>query len=343
MNIALLLELAVPTSVAVAMLFIFSPPVFLFAPTVFTELIGGTGIAYALLAFLRYRRNARGRYLVFVGILFGLLPWINIRFWVLEFPLFAIFAAYLTWTQQRKLTELVTNLLRLGLPILASLAFFAWFDHVHFNTYLPNAGYRILQSSMPQFWNKPYQGLLGLFFDRSYGLAPTAPLYVTAFAGLVVLWKRDRWGTAAMALPFGVYVTFLSFSQYWSGGWNPAGRYLLSSIVLLIPAAAAISWAKTKWLLAPLLAWTTVVDLIFVNEPHWRWPAYYEESGLFHKFGSWGHIGNGSYNVLSIFPNLVKPSLHDFVLALCWFVTSLLAAWWMARSAVAPRQSAPVQ
>ncbi|MFZ0313067.1 MAG: hypothetical protein WAL85_10215 [Candidatus Korobacteraceae bacterium] len=330
-DIALLLGAGAIPSIIAAMVFTLTPPVYIFAQTVFTEILGGAGILWIVLAFLKYRDKAATWHLLQAGILFGVLPWMCIRFWVLEAPLFLLIAAYIASQQRSAWLRLRSIFLLMGLPVVASLAVFAWFDHAHFNTYLPNAGYRILQTSMPQFWHKPYLGLLGLLFDRSDGLALIAPLYIVGFAGLLLLVRRDRWGAAALILPFAGYIGFLSFSQYWWGGWNPAGRYLVSSIVLLIPAAALALTRRSLWFIAPLALWTLVIDSIFMSDPHSRWPAYYDQSGLVHylRQNAGGHLSL----LLNVFPNLIKPTARDYFVGSCWLAASVFLVWWLARVA----------
>lgn len=336
-DIALLLGAGVIPSIVAAMVFTLTPPVYIFAQTVFTEILGGAGILWIVLAFLRYRERPAAWRLLQAGILFALLPWMCIRFWVLEVPLFLLIAAYIASQRRSAWLRLRSICLLLGLPVVASLAIFAWFDHIHFNTYLPNAGYRILQTSMPQFWHKPYLGLLGLLFDRSDGLAPVAPLYVLGFAGLLLLFRRDRWNAATLILPFAGYIGFLSLSQYWWGGWNPAGRYLVSSLVLLIPAAALALTRRSAWFTAPLALWTLVIDLIFLSDPHSRWPAYYDESGLVHYLRQ--NAGGRLSRLLSIFPHLTKPTPRDYFVAGCWLAAFALLAWCLARMASQQRST----
>jgi len=330
-DIAVLLGAGVVPSIVAATVFALTPPVYIFAQTVFPEIVGGAGIAWIALAFLKYRRRPTSGQLLQAGILFALLPWICVRFWVLEFPLFLVIATYLVRREWGGWMRLISKLLLLGSPIVLSLAIFGWFDHVHFNTYLPNAGYRILQTYMPQFWNKPYLGLLGLLFDRTDGLAPIAPLYVAGLAGLLLLLQRDRWGAATLILPCAGYIGFLSFSQYWWGGWNPAGRYLLSAIVLLIPAAALVPRPRSCWLLTALAVWTLVIDLILIQDPHRRWPSSYEQSGLVTYLHTGPHILG--YRLLTVFPNLMKPAAHDYVIACCWLLVCIAVAYWLAPAA----------
>ena len=337
-NIALLLGAGIIPSIIAAMVFTLTPPVYIFAQTIFTEILGGAAILWIVLSFLRYRQRPADWELLRSGILFGILPWVCIRFWVLELPLFLIIATYVVRQQWGIWRRLVSRLLLLGLPVVGSLALFAWFDHTHFNTYLPNAGYRILQASQSQFWHRPYLGLLGLFFDRNDGLAPIAPLYLAGFAGLLLLLGRDRWGAAALVLPLAGYVGFLSFSQYWWGGWNPGGRYLVSAIVLLIPAAALVLTRRSAWFIAPLALWTLVIDLIFMSDLHSRWPAYYDQSGLVHYLHQSAHFGGHLSLLLSIFPNLIKPTARDYFVGSCWLAVSVLLSWWLARVAFQQRR-----
>jgi len=332
-DIALLLGAGAIPSIVAAMVFTLTPPVYIFAQTIFTEVLGGAAIAWIVLAFLGYRQRPADWRLLQAGILFGLLPWLCIRFWVLELPLFLVIAAYIAWQHRTAWLRPGSKLLLLGLPVVGSLALFAWFDHTHFNTYLPNAGYRILEASQFQFWHKPYLGLLGLCFDRNYGLAPIAPLYIVGFAGLIVLSRRDRWGAAALILPLAGYVGFLSFSHYWWGGWSPGGRYLVSAIVLLLPAAALAFTRRSIWFIAPLALWTLVIDLIFMSDAHSRWPAYYDQSGLANYLHQSAHFGGHLSLLLGIFPNLVRPGPRDYFVASCWLAASVFLAWWLARVA----------
>jgi hypothetical protein len=332
-DIALLLGAGVIPSIIAAMVFTLTPPVYIFSQTIFAEICGGAAIVWIVLAFLKYRQQPADWRLLHAGILFGLLPWVCIRFWVLEFPLFLVIAGYIASQPWRGWPRLASKLLLLGLPVVGCLAMFAWFDHTHFNTYLPNAGYRILQTSMPQFWHKPYLGLLGLLFDRNDGLAPIAPLYIVCFAGLLLLLRRDRWGAAALILPFAGYIGFLSFSQYWWGGWNPGGRYLVSSIVLLMPAAALAFTRRSIRFIAPLAVWTLAIDLIFISDPHCRWPVSYEQSGLVYYLDQSVHFGGHMHLLLNIFPDLIKPTARDYFVGSCWLAVSVLSAWWLARIA----------
>ncbi len=332
-DIAFLLGAGVVPSIVAAMVLTLTPPVYIFAQTIFTEILGGAAIIWVVRAFLKYRQQPADWRLLQAGIFFGLLPWVCIRFWVLEFPLFLVIAGYVASQQWGAWPRLASKLLLLGLPVVGCLATFAWFDHTHFNTYLPNAGYRILQASEPQFWNKPYLGLLGLLFDRNDGLAPIAPLYIVGFAGLLLLWWRDRWGAASLILPFAGYVGFLSFSQYWWGGWNPGGRYLVSAVVLLIPAAALVLTRRSLWLIAPLAMWTLAIDLILISDPHRRWPVSYEQSGLVYYLHQSMHFGGHLYWLFNIFPNLIKPMPRDYFVGSCWLAVSIVLAWWLARVA----------
>jgi len=337
-DIALLLGAAGIPFIVAAMVFTLTTPVYIFAQAIFPEILGGAAIVWIVLSFQKYRRCPANWQLLRSGMLFGFLPWICIRFWVLEFPLVLVIAVYIASQQSRAWLRLGSKLLFLGLPVVASLTVFAWFDHSHFNTYLPNAGYRILQATTPQFWNRPYQGLLGLLFDANYGLAPIAPLYVVGFAGLLLLLRRDRWSAAVLTLPFAGYVGFLSLSQCWCGGWSPGGRYLVSAIVLLIPAAALAFTRPSIWFIAPLALCTLVIDLIFMFDAHSRWPAYYEQSGLVNYLHQSAHFGGHLSLLLGIFPNLVGPAPRDYFGASCWLAASVFFACWLVRAASQQQQ-----
>ena len=217
------------------------------------------------------------------------------------------------------------------------LAIFAWFDHKYFNTYLPNAGYRIIASYSPQFFARPQQALLGMFFDRTFGLLPTAPLYVAGVAGLLVLLRRDRWAAAALFLPCLGYLGFMSFSQFWAGGWSPPGRYVIAAVVLLLPTAALVLNRQSRWILLVPAIWTAIVDLIFTMDSFSRWPSTfkgYDGSGLIDFLEDWMPIPHISHP-LGIYPSMLRnPGAEQYAVALGWLVVYAAVAWWLARNAL---------
>ena len=116
-DIALLLGAGAIPSIIAAMVFTLTPPVYIFAQTIFTEILGGAAIIWIVLAFLKYRTTAATWHLLQAGILFGVLPWMCIRFWVLEAPLFLLIAAYVASQQRRAWLRLGSKLLLMGLPV----------------------------------------------------------------------------------------------------------------------------------------------------------------------------------------------------------------------------------
>jgi hypothetical protein len=286
---------------------------------------------------LRYKAGPGQLQLLVAGILTAVLPWICIRFWVLAGPLFLVFLAYLLWRQWGAWTLLLRDMALLGGPSLASLAVFAWFDHKYFNTYLPNAGYRIIASYMPQFFAKPYLALLGMFFDRTFGLLPTAPLYVAGAAGLLVLFRRDRWAAAALSLPCLGYVGFMSFSQFWAGGWAPPGRYVIAGVALVVPAAALVLNRMSRWILLIPAIWTMMVTLIFTMDSFTRWPSTfkgYNGSGLIDFLEDWMPLPHISHP-LGIYPVMLRnPGPLQYAAACGWLGVYGLVAYWLARIAL---------
>jgi hypothetical protein len=79
--------------------------------------------------------------------------------------------------------------------------------------------------------------LSGLLIDREFGLLAYAPVYVIAIAGAVALYKTRRDILIAMALVVAVYVGMIvcpiTNVHGWTGGWNPAGRFLTPVLPLV--------------------------------------------------------------------------------------------------------------
>ena len=336
LEIAVLLGASIVPAIVTAMFFTFTPPLFCYSQTVFPEIFGAVGILWLAAFFLRYREQVRDSQVLSAGIVTALMPWICIRFWVLAGPLFLIFAAYVVRRHWKSWGLIIKNLALLGVPSLLGLAMFAWFDHKYFGMYLPNAGYHLLQKQMPQFFARPDIAVLGMFFDRAYGLLPTAPFYVAAAAGIVVvIARRKLWAAAALLAPCAAYVAFLSFSQFWAGGWTPPARYISSGVALLVPAAALVINRRSRSFLALLGIWTLLIDLIYTLDPFNRWPSVfhiYVYSALMEYFHDRVRIP-GLYSMFSVYPVMREPRAQDYLIGCGWIVIYAVVLVWLVRSA----------
>ena len=319
-----------------ASIFGFTAPFYLYAQTVCVEAPGAVGILWAALQFFRYRERPRNRYLLLAGIIIAALPWLIIRFWALAGPLFLLLSAWVILREWGTWRALIARMALLGAPSLISLGAFAVLDKHQFNSYLPNAGNLIWGRILPQFWNHPLLGFQGLLFDQSFGLLPTAPLFVAAFAGMIVLFQRDRWGFAALFLPALGYLPFVVRSRFWMGGWAPPARLIVVAAMIMVPAASLVVTHKTRWIVAALTTWSGLLTVAYTVNPYWRTPSFwhpYEKSMLVEILHDHMHPHPHFYSALSIFPNLLRAHPTDLLLAGCWAAVIAGAAWWWARTA----------
>jgi hypothetical protein len=72
--------------------------------------------------------------------------------------------------------------------------------------------------------------LIGLLVDQEFGLLTYAPVYVLALWGAIFLVKRRRDVALSIFLVVGLYVALIICPMTnvhgWTGGWNPAARFL---------------------------------------------------------------------------------------------------------------------
>lgn len=313
--------------------FCFTCPYWVFTQSALSDLAGGVGSLWIGLQFLRNRVRPRNRYLLLAGVLIAFLPWLNIRFWALAGPAFLVLCAWILRQAKGSLSSAIPRLMWLGMPSLIALALAGLIDKHLFDTYLPNASMLILQKSFPQFGMNPVHALLGMLFDQSFGLLPTAPLYVAVFAGMIVLWRRDRWALAALLLPALGYLPFVMASKFWSGGWCAPGRYMLSVVTLMIPAAALVLNHKARWVIALLATWSLMIAIAFTVNPYLRMPsiwAFDHMSMLVEFFHD--RIHTPMYSILSIYPNMLLARMQDWLLGWTWLLAFSVGAWAWSRT-----------
>jgi hypothetical protein len=314
-------------------LFCFTTPYWVFTQSALADLGGAVGSLWIGLQFLRYRARDHNRYLLLAGILIAMLPWLNIRFWALAGPSFLVLTIWIFRRSAGNWPAFISRMVYLGVPSLVSLGVAAVIDKHLFDMYMPNASMLILGKVYPQFGENRVHAFLGMLFDRSFGLFPTAPLYVAVLAGMVVLFRRDRWAFAALLAPALGYVPFVASSKFWSGGWCAPGRYMLPVVVLMVPAAALVLTRKVRWVVFVLAAWSFLISIMFTVNPYLRMPSVfnlYKISMLVEFFHD--HIDTPLYSILSIFPTMMAASKRDYVLAWVWFVVFFAGAWVWSRT-----------
>jgi hypothetical protein len=106
-------------------------------------------------------------------------------------------------------------------------------------------------------WTSP--NFLNVLFSPEHGMIPWTPAIGVALLGMVLFWKRDRLFAAALmiALLLQVYIagSFLTWQSASSFGQR---RFINSTVIFVLGAAALISWALAKgvpkWLVGGVAA-----------------------------------------------------------------------------------------
>ena len=160
-------------------------------------------------------------------------------------------------------------------------------DYATMGVPLPFAGYvaglfTFAQARESALWLRPDLGILGMLFDRAFGLAGSAPWVFLGALGVAALLRVER--RAASALLVGVVGTLagLGFYRLWEGGWAPPNRYLVDILPLWAPfVAAALAVGRSlleRALALVLVAWSAIATTAFLGIPTWAYSA--EESRL---------------------------------------------------------------
>jgi hypothetical protein len=316
-------------------LFAFTAPVLVFASEVSPEIVGAAVLLWAIICFLRFIQKGRMWHLFGGAVLVSTMPWLSIRYWMYAGPLLAVMAAGIILKRipatHERCASVKKLLWLLALPTVISTAVFVIFDKLRYGISLPNAGYvldvRALKNVQLGFM--PQVGFLGLMFDRAFGLFPIAPIYILVFAGAAKIWRRCRAATVVLLMPTTSYVLFVSFSQYWYGGWSPAARFLVSAGVVWAALAALCFPTRFAGLLTIVLSmWTFVTTFILMAYPNTRFVAVPDTTrgglGVFLQQHFW--IDPLTW----LFPSFIHAGLGDYCIAMGWVAVITCGAWWLS-------------
>ena len=217
--------------VGVAAVFL-TTPYFFHAFTIYPEIIGSFCVMCG--AWLLIELDDRGvspRVLVAVGAALALLPWLHSRF--------AILAGMLGLAVVLRLAaraSAVANIARfLSIPAIAGASWFAFF-WVIWGTPSPTAPYGADTSTSSSYI---LRGLIGLVVDQQFGLLTTAPIYLMADAGMLLLVRRRQRLAIELSLTVTLYaIAVATYAMWWAGSAAPA-RFLVAILPLAaLPIAA---------------------------------------------------------------------------------------------------------
>jgi hypothetical protein len=206
-----------------ALVWVLSPPILTHSYVFMTE------IPTALLALAIYLRldNVRSRKStpgVELGLLTGLLLLIHVR----NIGLVLVFTFLVLWRLHGATSARRAFLSGLAamFAIKIGLNWLFWgtlltTPHEHFAGW-PGFGPFVTETALRVF---------GLLFDARHGLLISAPIYLLAPAGLILLARRSRGSANELWLIVGCYLFFvinpITNVHGWRGGWSPAARFLV--------------------------------------------------------------------------------------------------------------------
>jgi hypothetical protein len=117
-----------------------------------------------------------------------------------------------------------------------------------------------------QFW----VGLPAILFDRTFGIAGSAPWLFLALIGAVPAWRAAPVLRPAL-VTVGVSLAALSIYRYWEGGYAPPNRYLVDVLPLVAPfvgwGLATIRGPLARALAVITVALSAIAGVVFAAAP----------------------------------------------------------------------------
>jgi hypothetical protein len=113
--------------------------------------------------------------------------------------------------------------------------------------------------------------IAGLLVDREFGLLPYAPIYLAAIAGAIVLLRTRRDLALPVLLVAVVYLSLivcpLTNVHGWTGGWNPAARF----VTPIVPLLGILVFAGLRAAPGPIAVILVAVQIV-ISAYAWQHP-----------------------------------------------------------------------
>jgi hypothetical protein len=160
------------------------------------------------------------------GLLASVLPWLHVKM----IPAAAALALVALLHLGRR------QLMAFFAVAVAMAATYLAYGHAVFGTWSPLARYGGLPPDAAA--DSPLRAVLGLLFDRSFGLLPYAPIFLLALSALTTrAWWKSRDAVSHVLVGLCVLAPVLTWRMWW-GGQCPPARFLVPLVPLLGAALA---------------------------------------------------------------------------------------------------------
>ncbi len=278
----------VPMRVALVVVLAFaaSAPVAVYATQVYPEIAAALAVTVAIGAITGRPTH---RSLAVLGASVVALPWLSVKYAPIAAAL-AVLGLARAWREGHR-----RDVVALGVALGAAAAIFLAAHLAWYGAFTPYAagshfasGELSVMGATPDYVGRSSR-IVGLFADRSFGLAAWQPAYLLAIPAFAALSRLRPRGWDALSLPFAVGLLNASFVALTMHGWWFPGR----QVIVVLPAAViAVAWWSARvrvahWVLtsiavvgASIFAWLVaqallgdlrlVVSLEELSHPLWR-------------------------------------------------------------------------
>ncbi|GAC1385261.1 MAG: hypothetical protein NVSMB33_14200 [Ktedonobacteraceae bacterium] len=208
-------------TLVVSLAFAMASPLYIYSHLIFIEPIGALICIYVLRKI--FQENITLSDIIISSVLLGILPWIHIRFAMLEIPLFFALMYRIYLKNKRDNFKFYIYYL---IPVTILFIVFEIYNYTIWGTLNPAAN-EINDNSKP-FVVLPFKALLGVFFDQQYGLLLNFPMFIFLLSGVVLTFKKKyvNYNVLMLLLSLPYFLLFTTF-KHWSGGWCPPARFIL--------------------------------------------------------------------------------------------------------------------
>jgi hypothetical protein len=187
------------------------------------------------------------------GVLAGYLPWIHLRFGSAGLVGLGVLCMPQGPRSPKKLAWF-----SLGMVIpLTALCLYSY--HIT-GSLLPSKAWTLMKDALPVFNRANFwRGLIGFWFDQSWGVVAHAPVYLLAVAGLWPMWRRSRMVAITVSL-FAMVVVIPAAGHNWTGSGTTPLR-LIAGVVpfAAVPLADAFAYFKrSRWFLVTFAVFAVV-------------------------------------------------------------------------------------